>query len=97
MGELDGKKELIESLPEVELQMHQVSKTVNSPKNDNSECIKPSQKRCEPADVSSAKEGAPRQRIALIDCNNFYVSCERVFDPTLVGKPVIEIGANYKK
>src|SRR5262249_48908687 len=26
---------------------------------------------------------------ALIDCNNFYVSCERVFQPTLAGKPVV--------
>lgn len=26
--------------------------------------------------------------IALVDCNNFYVSCERVFNPALEGKPV---------
>ena len=26
--------------------------------------------------------------IALVDCNNFYVSCERVFNPALVGRPV---------
>jgi DNA polymerase V len=26
--------------------------------------------------------------IALVDCNNFYVSCERVFQPPLEGKPV---------
>jgi len=26
--------------------------------------------------------------IALADCNNFYVSCERVFQPALEGKPV---------
>ena len=26
--------------------------------------------------------------IALIDCNNFYVSCERVFNPSLEGRPV---------
>ncbi|KKN65691.1 hypothetical protein LCGC14_0479160 [marine sediment metagenome] len=26
--------------------------------------------------------------IALVDCNNFYVSCERVFNPRLAGKPV---------
>ncbi|MFD1259273.1 Y-family DNA polymerase [Entomomonas asaccharolytica] len=26
--------------------------------------------------------------IGLIDCNNFYASCERVFNPSLVGKPI---------
>lgn len=26
--------------------------------------------------------------LALIDGNNFYVSCERAFDPRLVGVPV---------
>ncbi|MBN1949435.1 MAG: Y-family DNA polymerase [Candidatus Cloacimonetes bacterium] len=25
---------------------------------------------------------------ALVDCNNFYAACERVFDPELAGKPV---------
>lgn len=30
----------------------------------------------------------------LIDGNNFYVSCERAFDPTLVGKPVIVLSNN---
>ena len=32
--------------------------------------------------------------IALIDCNNFYVSCERVFNPKLNGKPVIVLSNN---
>lgn len=32
--------------------------------------------------------------IALIDCNNFYVSCERVFDLKLVGVPVIVLSNN---
>ena len=32
--------------------------------------------------------------IALIDCNNFYVSCERVFDPKLKRKPVIVLSNN---
>lgn len=31
---------------------------------------------------------------ALADCNNFYASCERVFDPSLVGKPVIVLSNN---
>ena len=32
--------------------------------------------------------------IALIDCNNFYVSCERVFDMSLRGIPVIVLSNN---
>jgi DNA polymerase V len=35
-----------------------------------------------------------QQQIALIDCNNFYVSCERVFNPALIGKPVIVLSNN---
>jgi DNA polymerase V len=31
---------------------------------------------------------------ALFDCNNFYVSCERVFDPTLLGRPVVVLSNN---
>jgi DNA polymerase V len=31
---------------------------------------------------------------ALIDCNNFYVSCERVFQPGLTGKPVVVLSNN---
>lgn len=31
---------------------------------------------------------------ALIDCNNFYVSCERVFNPRLNNKPVIVLSNN---
>ena len=31
---------------------------------------------------------------ALIDCNNFFVSCERVFRPDLEHKPVIVLSSN---
>jgi len=31
---------------------------------------------------------------ALIDCNNFYVSCERVFNPKLENKPVVILSNN---
>ena len=30
----------------------------------------------------------------LIDCNNFYVSCERLFRPDLIGKPVVVLSNN---
>ena len=32
--------------------------------------------------------------LALVDCNNFYVSCERVFNPKLEGVPVIVLSNN---
>jgi len=32
--------------------------------------------------------------IALVDCNNFYASCERVFSPNLEGKPIIVLSNN---
>ncbi|HSX44153.1 MAG TPA: Y-family DNA polymerase [Candidatus Saccharimonadales bacterium] len=31
---------------------------------------------------------------ALFDCNNFFVSCERVFRPDLEGKPVVVLSSN---
>ena len=31
---------------------------------------------------------------ALIDCNSFYASCERVFRPDLIGKPIIVLSSN---
>jgi DNA polymerase V len=35
-----------------------------------------------------------QQSIALVDCNNFYVSCERVFRPDLENKPVVVLSNN---
>ena len=32
--------------------------------------------------------------LALIDCNNFYASCEQLFQPRLIGKPVVVLSNN---
>ena len=32
--------------------------------------------------------------IALVDCNNFYASCERVFNPSMNGRPVVVLSNN---
>lgn len=34
------------------------------------------------------------RRIALADCNNFFVSCERRSDPKLTGRPVVVLSSN---
>ena len=31
---------------------------------------------------------------ALVDCNNFYVSCEKLFDPKLKDRPVVVLSNN---
>ena len=31
---------------------------------------------------------------ALVDCNNFFVSCERIFNPALNGRPVVVLSGN---
>ena len=37
--------------------------------------------------------GSPPQ-FALVDVNNFYVSCERAFNPRLAGVPVVVLSNN---
>src|SRR5579885_1040919 len=34
------------------------------------------------------------KHFVLVDCNNFFVSCERIFNPTLLGKPVVVLSSN---
>ena len=35
-----------------------------------------------------------KKNIALIDCNSFYVSCERLFNPKVINKPVVVLSNN---
>jgi DNA polymerase V len=35
-----------------------------------------------------------KNKIALVDCNSFYVSCERLFNPSIVKKPVVVLSSN---
>ena len=34
------------------------------------------------------------RKLALVDCNSFYVSCERLFNPSIAKKPVIVLSSN---
>lgn len=36
----------------------------------------------------------PEQVFALIDCNSFYASCERVFRPDLQRNPIVVLSNN---
>lgn len=42
----------------------------------------------------SSTKPAKELWFALVDCNNFYVSCERVFNPKLIGIPVVVLSNN---
>jgi DNA polymerase V len=35
-----------------------------------------------------------QKMFAVVDCNNFFVSCERAFNPSLENKPVIVLSNN---
>src|SRR5262249_5756590 len=45
-------------------------------------------------DAVDPSAGAMTAPIALVDCNNFYAACERVFQPELRGKPVVVLSNN---
>ena len=34
------------------------------------------------------------RKLALVDCNSFYVSCERLFNPRIRKKPVVVLSNN---
>ena len=35
-----------------------------------------------------------KKKVALIDCNSFYVSCERLFNPKIQNVPVVVLSNN---
>lgn len=43
---------------------------------------------------SAQKQASARRVFALVDCNNFFVSCERIFRPDLEGRPVVVLSSN---
>lgn len=44
--------------------------------------------------MGNTQDKIKRTVFALADCNNFYVSCERVFDPSLEEEPVVVLSNN---
>ena len=42
----------------------------------------------------SLNHSSLQKSIALVDCNNFYASCERIFNPKLIGKPIVVLSNN---
>jgi len=44
--------------------------------------------------LQQEEDQEPQRLIALVDCNDFYVSCERVFRPDLINKPVAVLSNN---
>ena len=44
--------------------------------------------------MSSIKYTIKKNKIALVDCNSFYVSCERLFNPRIQKKPVVVLSNN---
>lgn len=49
-----------------------------------------------PQRVTDVPGSVPRseRRIALVDVNSCYASCERIFDPSLEGRPVVVLSNN---
>jgi hypothetical protein len=47
-----------------------------------------------PRNMAAPGATASQQLFALMDANNFYVSCERVFNPVLENRPVVVLSNN---
>ena len=48
----------------------------------------------DPAALSGSAGGSMPTAITLVGANNFYVSCERVFQPRLTRRPVVVLSNN---
>lgn len=46
------------------------------------------------SNLYNQKESEETLMYGLVDCNNFYASCERAFNPSLNGKPVVVLSNN---
>ncbi|MDO5672460.1 MAG: Y-family DNA polymerase [Actinomycetaceae bacterium] len=44
--------------------------------------------------MKASGEMTAQQMVALVDCENFYASCERIFYPALLNKPVVVLSNN---
>jgi DNA polymerase V len=44
--------------------------------------------------MSNYERSAMKEIYALVDCNNFYASCERVFQPSLKGRAIVVLSNN---
>jgi len=47
-----------------------------------------------PLPVIESHMSTGQKIMALVDCNNFYASCERIFNPVLEGQPVVVLSNN---
>ncbi len=45
-------------------------------------------------DIHNIQNKIKPKVFALVDCNNFYASCERAFDPKLKNKPIVVLSNN---
>lgn len=50
--------------------------------------------RCDRYDTRVERRSMMSKYWGLMDCNNFFASCERVFDPKLEGKPIVVLSNN---